>query len=100
MPGEVIVSMDSYITEAIDEFPEKMMKTIKTPAGNHLFKVDVACVKLCKRDKIIFHRLVAKLIFLRKRAQSDINPTITFLTTRVRNPVEDDWKNPKGIQIP
>ena len=22
-PGEVIVSMDSYITEAIDEFPEK-----------------------------------------------------------------------------
>ena len=25
-PGEVIVSMDRYITEAIDEFPEEMMK--------------------------------------------------------------------------
>ena len=36
-PGEVIVSMYSYITEAIDEFPEEMMKTIKTLAGNQLF---------------------------------------------------------------
>ena len=44
MLGEAIVSMDSYITEAIDEFAEEMMKTIKTPAGNHLFKVDDACV--------------------------------------------------------
>ena len=51
--GGVIMSMDSYITEAIDEFAEEMMKIIKTPAGNHLFKVDDACVKLCKRDKII-----------------------------------------------
>ena len=42
-PGEVIVSMDSYIAEAIDNFPEEMMKSIKKPAGNHLFKVDNAC---------------------------------------------------------
>ena len=48
--GKVIVSMDSYITEAIDEFLEEMMKKIKTPAGNHLLKVDNACVNLCKRD--------------------------------------------------
>ena len=54
LPGEVIVSMDSYITDAIDKFPEEMMKTIKTPKGNHLLKVDDACVKLCERDNIIF----------------------------------------------
>ena len=46
---EVIVSMGSYITEAIEEFPKEMMKSIKTPAGNHLFKVDDACKKLCDR---------------------------------------------------
>ena len=28
-PGEAIVSIDSYITEAIDKFPEEMMKAIK-----------------------------------------------------------------------
>ena len=62
------------------------------PTGNHLFKVDDACVKMCKRDKIIYHRLVAKLLFLSKRARPDIQPEITFLTTRVRNPDEDDFK--------
>ena len=69
-----------------------MTKTIKTPTGNHLFKVDDAGVKMCERDKIIFRRLVAKLLFLIKRERPDIQPTIVFLTTRVRNPDEDDWK--------
>ena len=41
-PEEVIVYTDSYIPEAIYEFPEEMMKTINTPAGNHLLKVDDA----------------------------------------------------------
>ena len=31
-PGELIVSMESYITKAIDEFPEEMTKSIKTLA--------------------------------------------------------------------
>ena len=67
--GEVIVSMDSYITKAIDKFPEEMMKSIKMPAGNHLLKVDNACKKLCKRDKIIFYWLVAKILFISKRTR-------------------------------
>ena len=91
-PGEVIMSTDRYITEAIEEFPEKMMKIIKTPAGNHLFKVDDACAKLRKQNNIIFHRLVAKLLFLSKGAQPDIHPTITFLVTRVQNIDKDNWE--------
>ena len=91
--------MDRYITEAIDKFPEKMMKSIKTPAGNHLFKVDNACEKLCERYKIILHQLVAKLLFLIKHARSDIQPTTAFLTTRVRNPDEDDWKKLQRVLI-
>ena len=91
LPGEVIVSMDSYITDAIDKFPEEMMKTIKTPAGNHLFKVDDACVKMCERDEKNFHGFVAKLIFLSKCPRPDIQPKILFLKTRVRNSDEDDW---------
>ena len=68
-PGEVIVLMDSYITEEIDKVPTKMMRSIKTPAGNHLFKVDDTYKKLYDRDKIIFHRLVAKILFLRNCAR-------------------------------
>ena len=67
------------------------------PAGNHLFKVDNAFEKLCKRDKIIFHRLVVNLLFLGKHARPDIQPKIVFLRTRVRNPDEDYWKNLRRV---
>ena len=96
-PCEMIFSMDSYITEAIDHFPEEIMHKIKTPAVKHLFKVNSACTKLCERDNIMFHQLVANLLFLSKRAQSDIQPTTAFLATRVRNPVEDEWKKLRRV---
>ena len=92
-PGEVIVSMDSYITEAIYAFPDEIMKTIKMLVRNHLFKVDNACLKLCEGDNIIFHRLVAKLLFLRKRAQTDIQPTIAFLMKRVKIHIKTTGRN-------
>ena len=37
--GEVIVPMDSYITEVIDKFPEEMMKTIKTLEGTTFLRL-------------------------------------------------------------
>ena len=43
--GAVIMSMESYITKAIDELPEEIMKSIKTSTANLLFKVDDACAK-------------------------------------------------------
>ena len=90
--GEVIVSTESSIAETIEEFLEEMAKAIKTPAGNHPLKVNNTCVKLCEIFKIIFYRLVAKLLFLSKRARPDIHPTIAFLATRVKNIDEEDWK--------
>ena len=95
-PGEVIVSIYSYTNEAIYKFPEEMMKSIKTPAGNHILKVENACEKLCERDKIIFHWLVAKLLFLSKRAWPEIQPTIALLTTRVRNQTKMTGKSSEG----
>ena len=77
--------MDIYITEAIDKLSEGMTKTTKMPAGNHLFKVYNACENLCEKEKIIFHRLVAKFLFLRNLTRPDIQPTNVFLTTRVIN---------------
>ena len=73
------------------------MEKMKMPVGNHLFKVDNACIQLRKGDKIIFHRLTKKLLFLSKQEQPDIQPTIMFLTTKVRNPDEDDWKKLQSV---
>ena len=39
----------------------------------------------------------SKLLLLRKRARPDIQPTIAFLATRVRNPDEDDWKKLRRV---
>ena len=36
--------------------------------------------------------MVSNLLFPRKHARPDIQPTIAFLTTKVRNPNKDDWK--------
>ena len=36
--------------------------------------------------------IVAKLLFVGKRARPDIMVTIAFLTTRVSKSDEDDWK--------
>ena len=40
----------------------------------------------------VFHTIVAKGLFVVKRARPDIMMTIAFLCTRVRGPTEDDWK--------
>ena len=46
---------------------------------------------------ILFHRLVTKFLFFRKRARPYIHPTIEFLTTRVQDPDEDYWQNIQHI---
>jgi hypothetical protein len=38
-----------------------------------------------------FHHIVAKALYLVKRARPDALLAITFLTTRVQSPDVDDW---------
>ena len=60
--------------------------------ANHLFEVSKTAGKLSKRDAQAFHRIVAKLFFLCKRARPDILTGVKFLTERVREPSGDDDK--------
>ena len=87
-----MVSMESYVKEMMEEFPEPITKTIKTCAANHLMTVNSDGKKLDKRRAGIFHRYVAKLLFLSKRGRPEIQTTIAFLTTRVQSPDEVNWK--------
>ncbi len=47
--------------------------------------------KLSKRRIGVFHTSVAKLMFVAKHARPDILRAVSFLTTRVKEPVIDDW---------
>jgi hypothetical protein len=55
-----------------------------------LFDVNEQQDKLDKESAEKFHTTTAKLLFLCKRAQLDIQTAVAFLTTRVKNPDKDD----------
>ena len=64
-----------------------------SPAAEHLFKINIIEKLLSEDWAILINRLVTKLMFVIKRARPDIQTTIAFLITRVKNPDEDDWKS-------
>jgi hypothetical protein len=48
--------------------------------------------KLSEEGATAFHNLVAKTLYVSKRARPDVSTAIAFLTTRVRAPDVDDWR--------
>ena len=92
VPGTTIVSMIKYLHKVIEELPEVLRGTKASPAGDHLFTIrEDGKIKLLPEEQARqFHRTVAQLLFLCKRARPDIEPLISFLTTRVKEPDEDD----------
>ena len=60
--------------------------------GLHFEVRDDADMKLLSEEMARqFHRTTAQLLFLCKRARQDIETLVSFLTTRVKDPDEDDW---------
>ena len=89
-PGKVQFSMDQYIY-LIAECPDTLMKSSSmTPTANHLFEINEDCPKLNPEDAILFHH--AKLLYLCKRTQPDIQLAVSFLMTRVQLPDDDNFK--------
>ena len=76
----------------LTETPNDMLGVAATPAANHLFVVDQECKKLSTEESETFHHLIAKLLYLSRRARPDIQTAVGYLTTRVSNPDEDDYK--------
>ena len=63
------------------------------PADDHWFRVrkEADCKVLPEEQARQFHSTVAQLFFLCKRARLDIEPLVSFLITRVKEPDKDDW---------
>jgi hypothetical protein len=64
---------------------------IKYPYNQNLFKISNEGEQLNGRKAETVHGFVAKGLFLARRGRSDIMPCIVFLTTRAKNPIEEDW---------
>ena len=48
--------------------------------------------KLDAKQSETYHKTVARALFISKRARPDIQPTVAVLATRVKGPMESDWK--------
>jgi hypothetical protein len=91
--NEITASWDKACLDFDDGF--KILnncKKIATPAPEDLFKVDESAVKLQSAKAKVFQTIVAKALYVSKQARLDTSLAIAFLTTRVRQPDEDDWR--------
>ncbi len=97
--GTLEVSMIKYLKNVINEFPELIKGRAATPAHEKLFVIrdESEARKLKEEQALAFHHTVAQLLFMATRARRDIQTAVAFLTTRVKNPDEDDWGKLKRV---
>jgi hypothetical protein len=91
--GKVKISMIEYVENMLQDFPEKINSTdtAVTPASDGLFNEGQG-KKLSQERADAYHMMVAKALFVCKRAMPDMQPTITVLCTRVKGPNEANWE--------
>ena len=90
--GEVKLTMVSYIEAMLAKFSKhnNTHTMAKTSAAQHLFQIDDDVTPLSKDMAAVFHSLVAKVLFLTKYACPDLATAVTFLSTHVTCPDQDD----------
>ena len=92
---KIHIKMKEHLQEAIDAFPEDINAEVTSPVGRYLMLVNEDAEKLDQHRADIFHSITAKLLYLDKRCRPDLEPTVAFLSTRVKEPDMDDWKKSK-----
>ena len=92
-PGKVMIDMIDYMEAMVDDFSTKFKpnETAPSPAPEDLFAAGEGN-PLEAQQAEEYHTFVAKGLFACKRARPDIHPTIAVLSTRVKQPNDDDWR--------
>eukprot|EP01036_Dinobryon_divergens_P034556 gene34556-44667_t len=91
VPGKVKISMSGYVDEILDYVKIRPTEKASTPAtSKKLFEIDDNSHPLNEMDKNGFHSMVAKLLYMAKRVRPDMLLAVSFLTTRVSSPTEQD----------
>jgi hypothetical protein len=88
----ILQAFDATVKKHGDGFITVTKQRFKTPAPDNLFVVNEDCEKLSEAVSADFHTIVAKTLYVTKRARPDTCLAIAFLTTRVRAPDTDDWE--------
>ena len=86
--GTVVIEMKNYIEELLEYTETKT--SAPTPAEVNLFDVNYKNELLSDVERAKFHTVVAKLLYLAKRARPHILLATSYLTTRVTRATEGD----------
>jgi hypothetical protein len=86
--GEARVSMTGYVEDMLRE--SETIGGAKTPATEGLFDVREGCDMASEEHRMRFHRHVAKILYLAKRARPDCLTAVAYLATRVTRCTVDD----------
>jgi len=92
---EIVAAYDKVSSELNDGFTtvyKKSNRSRTSAAPDDLFIVDEDAEKLSEEGQTAFHHLVAKTLYISKRARPDVSTAVAFLTTRVKAPDVDDWR--------
>jgi hypothetical protein len=91
--GKVVLTMNDFISELLKETPDELLKgPSSSPASNYLFRVNKVAKKLKSGTAVLYHHLVAKLLYLSKQTRPGLLTTVSFLSMRVQSPDVDNWK--------
>jgi hypothetical protein len=90
MTDHIIVDMKYYLGQIFDDVSGLKRKSV--PGGRETFEVCSASDPLGVEKSRWFHPVMAKLLYLAKRARPDILTVISFLCTRVTQPTVEDFE--------
>ena len=85
-----VITMKSYLEEAITESGLEIKRKAATPARKNLFDIDEKATPLDKEEAEAFHKIVAKLLYVAVRARMDLLLPVIFLCTRVSKSTTQD----------
>jgi hypothetical protein len=94
---KVRINMNHYISNVINKFPQEILGMCTTVVADHLYKTQENGKKLNEELVETFHHTTYQLLFSANRARLGIKTAVSFLTTQVQEPDEDDWA--KLIQV-
>jgi len=86
--------MTNYVAGMLEETSVKLKPedTAPTHAGENLFNIKPDSPLLPKKQAEEFHTIVAKGLFVCRRARPDIHTAIAALCMHVRAPTQDNWQ--------
>ena len=85
--------MTEYVDKIFQDKPEDMSGAVQAPALIFLFEASTKDPTMMDKDEAdMFHTMVAKLLFLCKRARPDIHTAVSFLCACVKSPDTEDYK--------